>query len=114
MPRRRYSVTLAGEAERDLDAILVWTRDTFGAHQAEVYARTIRAAFEALGLSLTPSGAKARNEIGAGYHSLHIARQRRRGRHVLIYRELSEGRIVIARILHDSMDIARHLPADDE
>jgi len=86
----------------------------FGARQAEIYSGTLRAAFEALSKSLTPSGARARKEVCAGYYSLHVARARRPGRHLLLYRKRDEGEIVIVRILHDSMDIARHVPSNDE
>ena len=33
-------------------------------------------------------------------------------RHVLIYRVTTDGTIDIARLLHDAMDIERHLPED--
>lgn len=113
MPRKRYLVTLAGQAERDLDHILLWTRERFGARQAEIYASTIRAAFETLSRSVTPPGSKEREEIGVGHYSLHVARSRRRGRHFLCYRQRRDGEIVITRILHDSMDIARQMRSND-
>jgi len=114
MTRRRYAVTLSGEAERDLDNILLWTRERFGERQAEIYAATLQAAVEALTKTLTPPGAKEQSEIAPGYYSLHVARSRRRGRHLLLYREDGEGEIVIVRILYDGMDIARHLPSNDK
>ncbi len=33
-------------------------------------------------------------------------------RHLLIYRRDPTGTIVVARVLHDSRDLARHLPAE--
>ena len=50
-----------------------------------------------------------------GLYTFHVARHGRRGRHFLLY-TVAPGRIVeILRILHDNMDLQRHLPsADDE
>jgi hypothetical protein len=35
---------------------------------------------------------------------------RRRARHVLLYQVTADREIRVVRILHDSMDLARHLP----
>jgi toxin ParE1/3/4 len=56
------------------------------------------------------AGSKARDEIMPGLRTLHVARHGRRGRHFLLYR-IVKGRIIeIGRILHDQMDLQRHLP----
>ena len=53
-----------------------------------------------------------RDEIHPGLRSLHVARQGRRGRHFVLYRGNEVGSVDIVRILHDTMDLVRHLPSD--
>ena len=55
-------------------------------------------------------GSKIREEIIGGLRTLHVARRGRRGRHFLLYRVAPGGIIEIVRILHDRMDLQRHLP----
>jgi toxin ParE1/3/4 len=62
-------------------------------------------------------GAKARDDIGKGILTLHVARQGRKGRHFVVFRiGHDKGREVIEvlRLLHDAMDLPRHLPPVDE
>ena len=55
-------------------------------------------------------GCKTRAELGADVASLHVARQGRKGRHLLVFRaHEQDGVIEVLRILHDGMDLARHL-----
>jgi len=56
------------------------------------------------------SGSKARDDILPGVRTLHVARHGRRGRHLLLYRVGRGPVIEIGRILHDSMDLQRHVP----
>jgi toxin ParE1/3/4 len=51
-----------------------------------------------------------RDDIVPGLRVLHVGRSGRRGRHFLIYRAAGDREIEIIRILHDSMDLRRHLP----
>jgi len=62
-------------------------------------------------------GVRARADIAPGLYTLHISRNRRRGRHIILFRlaqEQGQPLIVVGRILHDSMDIVRHLPPEAE
>jgi toxin ParE1/3/4 len=53
-----------------------------------------------------------RDEIQPGLRSIHVARHGRRGRHLVLYR-IAEGETIdILRMLHDSMDIGRHVAGD--
>jgi len=52
---------------------------------------------------------QARDEIQPYLRSLHVARKGRRGRHFLLYRVRQSDVIEVPRILHDSMDLGRHL-----
>ncbi len=61
-------------------------------------------------------GAKTRRELGKGLRTLHVARGGRRGRHFILFRVgAHEGRpaIEVLRLLHDSMDLVRHLPPEE-
>ena len=108
-----WQVRLAGQAEQDLLDITLWTAENFGPRQAGPYAETIALAIEALHDGPEILGAKVRDEIGIGMLTLHVARQGRKGRHFVAF-SVSEGHIInVLRLLHDSMDLAKHLPEED-
>jgi toxin ParE1/3/4 len=107
-----WHIRLAGQAEQDLLDITQWTAENFGTRQAEHYAETIALAIEALHDGPEILGAKVRDEIGTGIRTLHVARQGRKGRHFVAF-SVSEGHIInVLRLLHDGMDLAKHLPED--
>ncbi|MGD9965645.1 MAG: type II toxin-antitoxin system RelE/ParE family toxin [Hyphomonadaceae bacterium] len=49
-----------------------------------------------------------REEIGSGYRTIHLARP---GRHLILYR-VEGTAVLIVRILHDSMELSRHVPKE--
>jgi toxin ParE1/3/4 len=49
-----------------------------------------------------------------GLRTLHIARRGRRGRHFLMYRVAQATTIEVVRILHDRMELTRHLPLTED
>ena len=111
---RAWRVRLTLQAESDFLEISRWTADNFGALQTASYAETVTLAIEALHGGPEVVGTKARDEIAKGVRTLHVARQGRKGRHFLVFRA-AEGQIIeVLRLLHDSMDLARHVPAADE
>jgi len=106
----QWRVRLAAVAEVDFANILRWTTEKFGTRQAAIYRDTLLQAIGELANGPDVPGSKARNEIMRGLHTIHVARHGRRGRHFLLYRVV-EGRIIeIGRILHDQMELQRHLP----
>jgi toxin ParE1/3/4 len=109
MTARRWRVRLSAQAERDFASILQWTAESFGARQASTYQTTIVRSIRELALGPDTPGARKRDDIGNDVRTLHVARHGRRGRHLLLYRVVGR-RIEIGRILHDSMDLRRHLP----
>ena len=49
--------------------------------------------------------------------TLHVARGGRKGRHFVLYRVNTQGPtqvIDVLRLLHDSMDLSRHIERDDD
>jgi len=111
---RSWRVRLARQAEFDLFEISKWTAENFGARQAEYYGETLSLAIEALNDGPEILGSKARDEIGQGIRTLHVASHTRKGRHFVVFRVADEGVLDVLRLLHDSMDLARHLPAAND
>lgn len=107
-----WTVRLAGTAESDFESILLWTLEQFGDVQAETYSETLSAAVQALIAGPEQPGIKARPEIGRDLFTLHVARNGRRGRHFVLFRvnvRPANRQFDVLRILHDSMDLARHV-----
>jgi toxin ParE1/3/4 len=107
---RRWRVRLGATAELDFANILKWTTENFGERQSRAYRNTIVQAIGELADGVNVAGSKARDEIMPGLRTLHVARHGRRGSHFLMYRVVPKGTIEIVRILHDRMDLERHIP----
>lgn len=110
-----WRIRLAEQAEQDLFEIIAWTVENFGTRQAEMYAETLSLAIEALqegGPDIL--GAIAREDIGLGCRTLHVARHERKGRHFVVFRTTPEQTIEVLRLLHDSMDLTRHLSSSND
>ena len=110
---RPWPVHLAAAAETDFQDILRWTLEQFGEAQARIYAETLSAALESLTAGPNVIGARARNDIARGLFTLHVARHGRKGRHFIMFRvgrDQDRQVIEILRLLHDAMDLPRHLP----
>ena len=108
--KRAWRVWLTQGAERDFYSILHWTTKQFGKRQARVYETTLRSALKVLVIGPGAVGSQTRPDLGSDVSSLHVARNGRNGRHLVVYRTHEEAKMVeVLRILHDSMDLARHL-----
>jgi toxin ParE1/3/4 len=92
--------TISPRARRDLDEIWAYTQRHWGIDQAEIYLRQIGRHVEMV--AARPMMGRACPEIRAGYF------QYPSGSHVLFYR-LTEGGIDVVRILHERMDVGRHV-----
>jgi len=105
-----WTVRLVAVSERDYLEVIQRSAQDFGPLQAEVYAQTLALALDALRENgpLT-IGVKPREEIGAGIFTLHAARFKRKASHFLVFRVLEIRTIEVLRILHDRMDLARHI-----
>ncbi|MCL2459517.1 MAG: type II toxin-antitoxin system RelE/ParE family toxin [Desulfobulbus sp.] len=121
---RRVRVTgyrLSATAQADLIEILAWTHERFGESARERYAALIVAALRDISAQPDRAGSIERPELGEGVRSWHLRLSReharmttgvvRRPRHFLIYRT-ENGRVVIGRVLHDAMEMARHMESD--
>lgn len=94
------SYRLSPAARSDLESIWDYTVRHWGEAQAEIYTRGIQAACEALSNGTLVS--RSADDIRAGY------RKAAAGSHVIFFRLRSDV-IEIIRILHQSMDVRRHL-----
>ncbi len=105
-----WTVRLADRAAQDIEDILDWTLEHFGPLQLETYTDVINDALEALNAGPWLIDVRKRPELGDDVATLHIARHGYKGRHQLVFR-VDEAACVIEvlRILHDSMDLTRHL-----
>jgi len=111
--RQVWTVRLGQQAEQDYIEILQWTVKTFSEDQANNYSETIALAIESLEGGPDFLGAKVREDIQPGIRTLHVARQGRAGRHFVVFR--AAGSVIdILRLLHDSMDLPRNLPAAND
>ena len=113
---RRWLVRMLVAAEADYQNVLRWTGEQFGENQGRAYAAILADTLEELSKGPNIAGASARPELGGGLFTLHLGRRGQRARHFVIFRvkhEESAAIIEIVRILHDAMDLPRHLPPDD-
>jgi toxin ParE1/3/4 len=108
-----WTVRFTKTAESDYQSIIIRTLREFGDLQ-RIYADTLSAALVALTAGPTTVGAQQRKEIGKGVFTLHVARGAHKGRHFVVFR-VGSGKhrrhIEVLRLLHDAMDLRRHIPA---
>ena len=114
MIERKWRVRLGAAAELDFANIVKWTSENFGERQSRVYRDVLVQAISELADGPDVAGSKARGEITSGLRTLHIARHGRRGSHFLMYRVTLGTTIEIVRILHERMDLQRHLPPNPD
>lgn len=96
-------ICLSKLALGDLDSIYSNTVAKWGHEQADRYLNDIWDTFEKI--TQTPERWRLRDKL---HHGCRICFT---GRHAILYR-IHEGRVEIARVLHDAMDFPRHIPKD--
>ena len=114
MTRTQWRIRLGAEAEKDFAQILKHTRDNFGDRQVAIYQSTLLETLALLESGPEVPGSVARGDILNGLRTVNVARRGRRGRHFVMYRAAEEQVIEVLRILHDAMDLARHIPPEAE
>ena len=95
---QRYRLTLAADA--DLVHIWNYTAKTWGQNQAGRYLKQLERCF--INLAKSPKKGRPRDEILSNVFSYQ------EGKHVIFFKKLPLE-IVILRVLHERMDIPRHL-----
>lgn len=112
---------LSDAAQADVIDILAWTHEQFGEAARLRYENLIVAALRDVATQPDRPGSKERPELGAGVRSWHLRLSRdhankgaavvRRPRHFLIYR-FEPALLVVDRVPHDAIELARHLDAE--
>jgi toxin ParE1/3/4 len=108
---------LSNAAQADIVEILAWTEEHFGDAARQRYESLLVSALRDISQP-NPVGSIERPELGEGVRSWHLRLSRgrasapsdivRRPRHFLVYR-VEKDLVVVARVLHDAMELARHL-----
>lgn len=97
--------------------VLAWTARRFGDRAQARYEHLLATALRDLGTEPLRPGSAARPELGDDVRSYHLRHSRKnsgisRPRHLILYR-IAEGSIVeIGRVLHDAMELERHIAFD--
>jgi toxin ParE1/3/4 len=109
---------LSDAAQADVIDLLAWSQEQFGEVARLRYESLIVAALRDVASQPDRPGSIKRPELGAGVRSWHLRLSRdhlgagaavaRMPRHFLIYR-FEPGLLVVGRVLHDAMELARHL-----
>lgn len=113
---------LSSAAQADIIGILARTHEHFGAQARLRYERLIAVALRDIAADPERTGSIDRPEFGENVRSYHLRHSRDRARdesgvvrhprHLLLYRLVHPGMIGVGRLLHDAMEIERHLPED--
>lgn len=112
MAQRSLTVRLSRRALAEVQSILDWTEQRFGDAQRETCAKFIMEAIDALRKTgFDTLGVRARDDITKDLYSVHVARRGRKGRHAIFFRrgDDSSRDLIVLRVLHDSMDLVRHI-----
>ena len=103
-----FRLRISTAAVRDIEQVLAHTLQEFGLRQYEQYKDLIRTALA--DIVANPNRPSARRpELHPDARTFHLARPGRDARHFLLYRVVGEF-VDVGRLLHDSMDLRRHLP----
>ena len=99
MPGKRRVCLLSPRAEADLEEIWLYTYRNWSIEQADGYHAAIVDAFDGLA-----TGGKTGRvvDIRDGYFKYAV------GSHLVFYR-LTERELIVVRVLHQRMDVGRHL-----
>ena len=94
-------LVLRQEAINDLSDIWEYTSETWSEKQADKYYQAIKSA--CLDISNKPSIGKPYDELSSKILGYNI------NKHIIFYHEASTEEIEVVRILHERMDLKRHL-----
>jgi toxin ParE1/3/4 len=101
----KFSYTLSRYAESDLASIFDFTLETWGEEQLHRYRALLEEALDKICRDPMSQRSKPRDELFKDCRSVYA------GRHVILYR-VKEKSVEIARVLHQSMELDRHIPPE--
>src|SRR4051812_47972341 len=112
-------------ARNDIDEILVWSEEWFGGQGRRRYELLLLTAIQCVADDPNLPGSHELSDVVTSLQvyqmrTYHIRHSRNRiqskrdrvkdPRHFIVYHPAEVGTVQIVRILHDAMDITRHLP----
>ena len=117
---------IATTAKDDIEDLLAWSEGRFGVAARERYQDLLSRALLDIAGDMARPGMRFRPELGLNVFSYHLFFSREgaakqpgrarakvlRPRHFLVGRIAEPGLIDILRVLHDSMEVSRHLPEE--
>jgi toxin ParE1/3/4 len=114
-----YQIQLSAPASHDFMEIMDWSARHFGDTAADRYESLIRQALVEVCEDPFRPGVRPRPELQRDIYTYHLlfSRDQVAGdrvnapRHFLVYRVVSDS-VEVLRIIHDSRDLAQHLPAE--
>lgn len=118
---RRLILSMEGRA--DIAGILARSRETFGQQARRRYGVLLDVALRDLLDDPKAVGSQVRPDLGVGVHLYHLRHSRQRARvdgaivsdprHLILY-EYDVAEVRVMRILHEAMDLARHIPSSGQ
>lgn len=104
-------------ARADIVAILEWSGAEFGEAAMDRYLALLEAAIRDISADPNRMGSSERPDLGEGVRVWHLRLSRHQSangvvtspRHFAVYRVAEDDAVVIGRVLHDAMDLARHI-----
>ena len=120
MPTRL--LRLSRDAEQDILEILAHSEENFGDVARRRYEALLFVAMNDIATDPERLGSWPRPEIADSIRSYHLVQSRnrvpsgiglvQRPRHFLLYRIAQPERVGVGRVLHERMDVLRHIPED--
>lgn len=111
---------IAPVAKQDIEAVLRWTLEQWGEQASVRYEALLVRAIIDIATDPDLPGSSRRPEIASSARTYHLTHSRnrvaahvgrvKRPRHFLLYRTRPDGIVEIGRVLHESMDLGKHLP----
>ena len=115
---------LSATAEEDIVRLLAYIQNWFGEIARWRYEALLVAGLRDIAFDSERPGSATRPELGLTMRSYHLRHSRdrartadglvRQPRHLLLYRVTRPDLIGVGRVLHDGMEIERHLPSQYE
>ena len=107
---------LSAAADDDVEAILRFSLENWGAEASQRYSDMLKAAMKQVAADPEGRATRAREDLDPGVRSFHTRFTRQPVRktavkslvHVLIYRNLKPDLVEIVRVFHERMDFRRH------
>jgi toxin ParE1/3/4 len=116
------SYVLSSAAAADIESILDWAEEHFGLVAKRRYAALLVQAIHDVAEKPNRAGSQTRPEMRPNARTYHLRHSRTRvaastgivkkPRHLLIYRSSPGLPLEIARVVHERMELANHLPKD--